>query len=96
MQRKTVIRIILDVILFICAVLGLWWIIYPVSIFAVWSYRKFYELVFAGFILDVIYSTSRVHLLGFKYWYTLIALVIFLIVNTLKTRVRREIWQKNT
>ncbi len=94
MQKTTIIRIISDAFIFIFAAVGLWWVIFPVGVFGAWYYRKFYELPLAGFILDIIYSTSRSRIFGFQYIYTLIASVIFLFVVIIKTRVRKEVWQK--
>ena len=94
MQKKPTIRIIVDVILFICAILGFWWLVYPVGIFGAWYYRRFYELPLSVIILDIIYSVSLTRLFGFQYLYTLIAIIIFLTIIILKTKVRKEIWQK--
>lgn len=80
--------------IFICAMLGLWWLVYPIGIFGAWYYRKYYELLFSAIILDVIYSVARARIFGFQYLYTLIALIIFFIIVILKSKVRKEIWQK--
>ena len=94
MQKKLVIRIITDVAIFIFAAVGLWWVVYPIGIFGSLRYRRFYELLISGIVLDVIYSAPRARLFNFQYLYTLIAVVIFLVIIILKTKVRKDIWQK--
>ena len=83
-----------DVAIFISAIFGLWWLVFPIGIFGAWYYRRFYELPLSAIVLDIIYSTPRARLFGLEYVYFLIAVIIFLTIIILKTKVRKEIWQK--
>ena len=94
MQRQLIVRIVVDVALFGCAVFGLWWLVFPIGIVCAWYYRKFYELVAASLFIDVIYSVPRDKFFGLQYIYSIAALVVFLVISALKSRIRKDIWQK--
>jgi hypothetical protein len=95
MKNKFVLRIILDVILFGSSLTGAWWIIFPVGLICAWYYKKFFEFPLAAFAFDVIYSAPRDKFFGFEYIYTLMAIVLFVIIIFLKSKVRRNPWQKS-
>jgi len=92
MKKKSVFRIILDIILFGSALAGAWWIVFPVGIVCAWRYKRFFEFPLAAFAFDVIYSAPRDKFFGFEYIYSLIAVILFIIVVFLKSKVRRNIW----
>jgi len=92
MKKKSVFRIILDIILFGSALAGAWWIVFPVGIVCAWRYKRFFEFPLAAFAFDVIYSAPRDKFFGFEYIYSLIAVILFIIVVFLKSKVSRNIW----
>jgi phosphoglycerol transferase MdoB-like AlkP superfamily enzyme len=95
MKNKLILRIILDVILFGSAMTPAWWIIFPIGIACSWYYKKFLEFPLAMFAFDVMYGAPRDKFSGFEYMYSSIALVLFFIIIFLKSKVRRNLWQKD-
>lgn len=95
MKNKLVMRIILDFVLFGSAMTGALWIIFPVGIICVWYYKKFYEFPLAAFAFDVIYGVSGNKFFGFGYIYSLVAIILFIIISILKSKIRKDLWQKS-
>ena len=95
MNRKTILRIFIDVVLVYALAAGSWWLIFPIGIVCAWYYKNFYEFPLAAIFLDISFSAPREHLYNFQYIYTIIAIILFIIISILKTKIRKEIWQKN-
>jgi len=95
MKNKIILRIILDVILFGSSLTPAWWIIFPVGIVCTWHYKKFFEFPLAAFAFDMMYATPRAKFFGFEYIYSLIAIILFIIVVFLKSKIRKDLWQKS-
>ena len=95
MKKKIFIRIILGIIVFCSGFTGAWWIIFPVGIICAWHYRRFFEFPLAALVFDVIYSAPRERLFGVEYVYTLIAVVLFVLIVILKSKVRKNLWPGN-
>jgi hypothetical protein len=95
MKNKLILRIILDIILFGSAMTPAWWIIFPVGIICAWHYKNFFEFPLAALTFDLIYSTPRDKFFGFEYIYLLVALVLFIVIVVLKSKVRKNLWQKS-
>ena len=95
MKNKLALRIILDFVLFYFAMVGVWWIVFPVGIVCVWYYKKFFEFPLSVFAFDIIYSAPREKFYDFGYVYTLIAILLFVIVVILKSTVRKDLWRKD-
>ena len=75
--------------------MGAWWFVFSVGIICAWQYRNFLEFPLAAFVFDVIYAAPRDKFFGFEYIYSLIAMVLFILIVILKSRVRKDLWQKN-
>jgi hypothetical protein len=95
MKNKLFLRILLDVVLFGSAATGAWWIIFPVGIICAWRYKKFFEFPLAALAFDVIYAAPRDKFFGFEYIYALIAVILFVVIVILKSKVRGNLWQKS-
>lgn len=95
MKNKLLLRIILDIVLFGSALTPAWWIIFPVGIICAWYYKKFFEFPLAAFAFDVTYGAPRDKFFGFEYVYSLIAVVIFIVIVILKSKLRKNLWQKD-
>ena len=92
MRNKLLLRIILDFIIFGSAMTGAWWLIFPVGIICTWYYKKFFEFPLSALLFDTIYAAPRDKFLGFEYIYTAAAIVLFIIIVFLKTKVRKNLW----
>ncbi len=95
MKNILLLRIILDIILFVSALLGAWWLVFLAGIFCVWYFKRFVEFPLAAFAFDVVYAAPRERIFGLELFYSLIALVIFAILIFLKSKVRKDLWQKS-
>lgn len=95
MKKSFILRIILDIVLIGSALTPAWWIIFPVGIVCVWRYKNFVEFPLAAFAFDVMYGAPRDKLLGFEYIYSLIAVILFVVIVILKSRIRKDLWQKS-
>lgn len=73
---------------------GAWWIIFPVGIICAWYYPRYFEFPLAAFAFDVIYGAPREMFYNFVYIYSLVALILFLIIITLRSKVRKDLWQR--
>lgn len=95
MKNKLILRIVLDVLLFGFSLTPAWWIIFPIGIICAWYYKNFFEFPLVAFAFDVVYAAPRDKFFGFEYIYSSIALVLFLVIVILKSKVRRDLWQKS-
>jgi len=77
MKRKTIIRIILDVIIFSVAFLFPWWIAVLLAIVALW-YFDYLEIIFLGAIIDALYG---------HYWFTIATFLLFVLSVYIKPRL---------
>ena len=93
-ERRITARII-SAILILGAVLYAphWTIPATMALVCVFSFDDFYEILFAGFLIDVIYGSPIAWAGGFSYMYTLFALLVFLGVGSLKTRLSINVFQ---
>lgn len=95
MKNKIFWRIVLDIILFGSALTGAWWLIFPVGIICAWYYGKFFEFPLAALAFDVVYAAPRNKFFGFEYIYSIIAIILFIIIVFLKSKVRKNLWPKS-
>jgi phosphoglycerol transferase MdoB-like AlkP superfamily enzyme len=91
MQNKLALRVVIDILLFGSALAGAWWIVLPLGVVCAWYYKNFYELPLSAFAFDVIYATPRDRFNGFEYMYALIAVILFIIISVLKSKIRRDV-----
>jgi hypothetical protein len=95
MKNKLIIRIVLGIVLFGSSLTPAWWIIFPVGIICAWSYKNYFEFPLSAFAFDLIYAAPRDKFFGFEYIYSLTAFVLFVIIVFLKSKVRKNLWQKS-
>jgi hypothetical protein len=88
MDNKIILRIIFDVIITLCAVLGLWYICLPLGLIAAWLFPYYAELLAVGFVYDALFGMERgVGLFG--YAGVIAAAVALTVVSLLKFVIRR-------
>lgn len=81
-------RIILDTVLFFSLFTMPWWVSCVVAIAGIFFFTDFYEIIIAGFIMDIVYGTANATFIGIQFTNTLAA-GFFLAVGTfIKNRMR--------
>lgn len=95
MKNKLLLRIILGIILFGSAMTGAWWIIFPIGVICTWYFKKYFEFPLAALAFDVINSAPRDRFFDFQYIYALIAVILFVAIVFLKSKIRKDLWQKS-
>lgn len=95
MNKKLLLRIIIDIVLFGFVMAGAGWIIFPVGLVATWYYKKFFEFPLSAFTFDTLFWAPRERLFESHYAYTFIAILIFIIIVFLKSKIRKDLWPKS-
>ncbi|MFA6295320.1 MAG: hypothetical protein WC666_02760 [Candidatus Paceibacterota bacterium] len=87
-KKSTICRIVIDLVVLFCVIHGWWFIALPISLFALWSYSYYIEIILAGIIYDILFGfIPEVGFLG--YIGTVVSVLIFLVVVMAKKVVRR-------
>ncbi|MFA5987495.1 MAG: hypothetical protein WC797_02495 [Candidatus Paceibacterota bacterium] len=77
MRKELLIRVCADLgILFVATTLP-WWVSLVLSCLAFFRFKKFFEFVFFGFYLDILYGVPILRLGGFDLVFSLIYLFVF-------------------
>ncbi|MGC9605714.1 MAG: hypothetical protein ABSF56_03100 [Minisyncoccia bacterium] len=88
MDNKLTLRIIIDVVITLCAILGLWYVALPLGLVAAWLFPYYVELVAVGFVYDAIFGMGRG--LGlFGYAGVIAGAVLLAVVSFLRFVIRR-------
>lgn len=83
-MSNNIVRVVLFFAILVL-VLVLPWYLVTILLFGLVVYLDFYlEVIFFGFLVDVLYSTRE----GFVYPATILAFVVLLAVSFVKTRIR--------
>jgi len=53
------------------------------SYVGIYFFRNFYEAILAGVVLDFVYGFE-----GFRWWYSVIAIAVFISLSEVKKRIR--------
>lgn len=59
MKNQTLLRVTLDVIIFLLVISGWWFIALPLAIVGAWVFPRFAELAIAGFAYDALFGIGR-------------------------------------
>jgi len=51
-------------------------------------FKDYFEMVFAGIMIDMIFGNKGIFLLPFPVFYTLLFLILVVVINFIKTRLR--------
>jgi hypothetical protein len=91
-MKLVVIRILVDCLIFICAIIAPWWLTLILALCAALYFKNYFELVAAGLVIDSIYGVPRASFFYFQYIFTAGTFIIFLIFVFVKSRLRTSIW----
>ncbi|PJB83795.1 MAG: hypothetical protein CO088_00770 [Candidatus Yonathbacteria bacterium CG_4_9_14_0_8_um_filter_46_47] len=81
-------RIIVDIVVILsifCA--PLWWITVCLLVFATFFFKRYYEIILAGLILDLLYGGGA-FFWGFRFVYTVSGMVLYVALTTFKKQTR--------
>lgn len=68
MNKKTSLRIALDVIILVSVIFGWWFAAIPLGLIGAWVFPRYAELPIAGFLYDVLFGIGRgMGILGYAY-----------------------------
>ncbi len=85
---KIALRIILDILLVLFAIIGYWPIMVVFGLVGLFYFNLFLEIVFAGILFDLLFG-SNMELGVYGYGITLLTLAIFLIYKFLNKVLRK-------
>lgn len=81
-------RCIADVFLFAAVVIVPWWLVFPVALFLVFYFERYYEALLAAFIFDLLYGIPLRMLFGFPFLATFVFILFFYAAENIKPNVR--------
>ncbi len=81
-------RIIIDILLFLSVFF--WGPVLPMigALFFVYYFESFYEIMFVGLIIDILYGSPLMHLGGFSSIMMFIAVILFISSIFIKKRLK--------
>ncbi|TSC73607.1 MAG: hypothetical protein G01um101448_693 [Parcubacteria group bacterium Gr01-1014_48] len=82
------IRFLLDIILFILALGGIWWLFVPLVLLSLFWFDRQYESVVAALMMDILYGAPFVRNVEVFYLFSFVCAVAFLSAEVLKKRLR--------
>lgn len=83
-------RILINIIVFFSILFFPWWVAVFTGVVAVLLQRNFYEIMAWGVFYDLLYGTASIHILGFSFFFTAGAFILFYGAEFLKTRTRLD------
>ena len=81
-------RIVIDIVLFLSAILSPWIITVIIAIYGTLLIPRFYEFVIAGLIIDLLYGAQVNSFYNFQYMFLVSSIAAFMILEYLKRFVR--------
>jgi len=81
-------RVIYNILILISVFYVPFWIFLILLLIGLLIYRNFFEAIFWTILADNLFSLSRDIFFNFQYIYTLIILIMFLIINFFKKKIR--------
>lgn len=77
MQKGIIIRIMCGAVLFVSALFYPWWVIFLVAIMGSILFDKYYEVLVAGIVLDLLYSAPTPFLFDIPLVFTIGGVIVF-------------------
>jgi hypothetical protein len=81
-------RIIADGILFFSVLYAPWWITAAAVFSCVIYFKNFYEAFFIGFLFDTLYGAKFTGIHGFRFFFSIFALLLLFAVQFVKEKIR--------
>ena len=85
---KTILRIIVDILVFASVVYGWWFVFVPLSVFGLATFPRYFEIIVAGIMYDSLFGFAPG--LGVRgYLGTAISIFLFVISSLTKRMIRK-------
>lgn len=81
-------RIFINILILLSIFYLQWWITVFFILFGMFLFRNFYEGIFAGLLLDLLYGTSVKEFYGIWFVFTGITSIFFILIEFLKKNIR--------
>ena len=81
-------RIIFDIVLLFSILFGNWIVASIIGLIGIALFNRFYEAIFAGLLLDILYGIPTIRFGGFEYIHTIGAIFIYVVSQYIKPRIR--------
>jgi hypothetical protein len=88
MSLKSLIRLLLDLAIFLSVLFGLWFVVLPLGVIAAWYYSFFLEFILAGIVYDSLFGMVR-GMGAWGYVGTIVSIIFWALVIGLKKVLRR-------
>lgn len=77
-------RIILNISLFFSIFLFPWWFTTAFALVLTFRFKNFYEILFAGLLIDLVYGTSLELFFNISFIFTIGSVIFLIIIENLK------------
>ncbi len=81
-------RIFADIILFASLVFAPWYVTAGLAVVGLVLFRKFWEIIIMGFLIDALYSLPDARIIGRFGFFTIIGAILFLTADAIKKELR--------
>lgn len=81
-------RIIFDIIFFLSLFAAPWWASLAIALVGIFFFNDFYEIIAAGFIMDIVYGTSNAPVIGVRFIGSLTAIALLAGGTFIKNHIR--------
>lgn len=78
-------RVSFSVLLLISTFTFPWWVSFTAAILGAFYFKNLFEIILVGFIIDILYGPTHLFF-EFDLFFTIILLVIFYVIDTLKEK----------
>jgi len=83
-----VLRISFNFILLLSILFSTWWFTFFLVVVGVFLFKNFYEAIFAGLLIDLLYGVVAEEFYGIWFVFTASFLILFLLVERFKKNIR--------
>lgn len=87
-QNKLIARFVAYFALIISVLFFHWLVVLAVALFCLFFFDNFYEAVFAGLLIDMLYGLPIAKFLYFPFFFTAVFLLVFVFAFVLKQKIR--------
>jgi len=81
-------RVILDLLLFLFVITCPWWVTVLATIFLLFYFRTFNEIIIFGFLMDMYYGNLHLVFKVYDYRFTIAAIIVLIFASLIKRRIK--------
>jgi len=87
-MNKMTSRILLNIAIISSVFYFPWWLVATLVVIGAFLFDGFYEMIFIGFLLDVLYGARAEEFYGIWFVFTIIFTTMYIIIKRLKKNIR--------